>query len=216
MQMNRREFLKSIAALGAAFTVPFEALAVASDAAIDDLWQEALGSPTTFYVNDWRMLSADAEPYSPSTRGEMLMIEPVASRLELIALARDEGDVSDAIEEVMADEKADPGADWEDWVAHADDDTLEYLIDKANQWVNGELDSDDWERANISGYSSTGSALRFFRDDFEYNELFDIAIVEGDCPGSSYFAAELRMDIAEANVLALEQGIPIRFASMEV
>ena len=110
------------------------------------------------------------------------------------------------------DEETDPDGDWEYWVARADDDTIEYLIDQANKWVNGVPDSDDWERATLSGYSSTGSALRFFRDDFEYNELFDIAVIEGDCPGSSYFAAELRMDIEEANALAIENDIPIRFA----
>ena len=40
----------------------------------------------------------------------------------------------------------------------------------------------------------------------------NIVVIEGDCPGSSYFAAELRMDLDEANVLAEEFDIPIRFA----
>jgi hypothetical protein len=54
--------------------------------------------------------------------------------------------------------------------------------------------------------------LRFFRDDFEYGDDFDIVVVEGDCPGSSYFAAELRMSIEDANDLAEGMGLPIRFA----
>jgi hypothetical protein len=214
--MNRRDFLKSLAALGVAFTIPLEALAVVSDAVIDDVWQEAIGTPMTFYVNESRTLSADSEPYVPSSRGEMLSIDPVADRDDLIALAQDEWDVCNIIEESMNDdEDANPDADWEGWLAQADDDTVEYLIDQANKWVNGEPGEQDWERADLAGYSNTGSALRFFRDDFEYNEMFDISIIEGDCPGSSYFAAELGMDIEEANALAIEEGIPIRFAWME-
>ena len=58
--MNRRDFLKSLAALGAAFTIPLEALAVVSDAVIDDVWQEAIDDPMTFHVNEWRTISADA------------------------------------------------------------------------------------------------------------------------------------------------------------
>ena len=213
--MNRRDFLKSLAALGAAFTIPLEALAVVSDAVIDDVWQEATDSPMTFYVSEGGTLSADSEPYAPSTRGEMLMIDPVTDRDELIALARDEWDVSYGIEEYMTEnEDADPNADWEGWIDQADDDTVEYLIDQANEWVQGTPGEGDWERANISGYSNTGSALRFFRDDFEHNEMFDISIIEGDCPGSSYYAAELGMDLDEANALAIDQGIPIRFALM--
>ena len=215
--MNRRDFLKSLAALGAAFTIPLEALAVVSDTVIDDVWQEAIDAPMTFYVNEWRTLSTDSEPYAPSTRGEMLMIEPVNSREELLSLARDEESVASLIERNMSyDADADPKGDWEDWLERADDDTAEYLIEQANNWVTGDPDSNDWEQANISGYSNTGGALSFFRHDFEYNEMFDISIIDGDCPGSSYFAAELGMDIDEANALAIEQGIPIRFAWMEV
>ncbi len=70
----------------------------------------------------------------------------------------------------------------------------------------------DYERADIGGYSGRGQALCFFRDEFEDNDLFDIVIVEGDCPGSSYFAAELRMNIEQANALAAECAVPIRFA----
>lgn len=56
-----------------------------------------------------------------------------------------------------------------------------------------------------------GDALRFFSH-FEHIEDFDIRIVEGDCPGSSYFAAELRSSIEEANAIAESLSIPIRFA----
>ncbi len=47
-------------------------------------------------------------------------------------------------------------------------------------------------------------------------ELLDalgVLIVEGEHPGSSYYAAELRNDIEEANGVAQSLGLPFRFKS---
>ena len=70
------------------------------------------------------------------------------------------------------------------------------------------LTEQDWEIANRRGYTDQGSALTYFRDDFEFNNLFNIVIVEGD-QGSSYYAAELHMHVDDANQLAVEEGIPV-------
>lgn len=212
--MNRREFLQSIAALGISLAIPLETLAKASESVIDTVWQAALGSPATFYVLEYGALTTDAVETYPTTRAELLDFEPISSREELLYLARDEWAVSNMIEEYMGDSgEVDPNDDWDDWLARADDNTVGYLIDQANDWITGIPNESDYERADISGYSGRGQALRFFRNDFEYCADFDIVIVEGDCPGSSYFAAELRMDIDEANAYAVEYGIPIRFAA---
>lgn len=61
-------------------------------------------------------------------------------------------------------------------------------------------------------YNGQALAMRFFQDDVAFCDELDIAIVEGDCPGSSYFAAELRIRVKEANKRAEVIGIPIRFA----
>ena len=211
--MNRRDFLKSLIALGGAVVVPLEALATASETMIDVAWQTAIDSPVTFYVNEWGALSSSATPYAPSTRLELFSIDPIIDRNDLIGLAQDKWDVAYLIEQAMADEEdADPEGDWEDWIEQADDNTVQSLITDANRWLNAVPDEGDWESADLGGYSDRGRALHFFRDEFDENELFDIAVIEGDCPGSSYFAAELRMDIEEANALAIENDIPIRFA----
>ncbi len=57
-----------------------------------------------------------------------------------------------------------------------------------------------------------GSALEFFRQ-MSSDELdaLDISIVEGDRPGSSYEAAELSGDVANANRVALARKIHVRF-----
>lgn len=42
-------------------------------------------------------------------------------------------------------------------------------------------------------------------------DALNIVVIDGCCPGSTYYAAELRMDLDEANRLATEQGWPVRF-----
>jgi hypothetical protein len=43
-------------------------------------------------------------------------------------------------------------------------------------------------------------------------EELGVVIVEGDRPGSTYFAAELRQSIPDANRAAARLGLPFRFA----
>ena len=51
--MNRLDFLKSLAAIGAAFTLPLDAIATAPDSAIDRVWHDATASPVVFYVREY-------------------------------------------------------------------------------------------------------------------------------------------------------------------
>ena len=210
--MNRRDFLKSLAAIGGAIAIPFDAIAIAPDLVINQAWQAAIAAPVTFYVNEYGAISTEADPYASTTRLALLELEEVFDIRMLISLALEEWRVANLIEEAMADdEAADPEGDWQTWLAQADSNTVDDLISETNDWLDGEPDERDWEKANHRGYSGRGAALSYFRDCFEDNDLLDIVIVEGDCPGSSYFAAELRMSLPEANALVEEHGIPIRF-----
>jgi hypothetical protein len=62
--------------------------------------------------------------------------------------------------------------------------------------------------------TAQGAALMFFRD-MEGDDLdtLGVDVVEGMHPGSTYYAAELRGDIHEANRTAEEAGIPVRFVT---
>jgi hypothetical protein len=42
-------------------------------------------------------------------------------------------------------------------------------------------------------------------------DALGVVIIEGEHPGSSYFAAELRIPVEEANAIAEENGWTIRF-----
>jgi hypothetical protein len=64
--------------------------------------------------------------------------------------------------------------------------------------------------------TAQGTALEFFREMSEEDlEKLGVVIIEGECPGSTYFAAELREAIEEANRVALEAGIPVRFMAQD-
>ena len=55
-------------------------------------------------------------------------------------------------------------------------------------------------------------AFRLFWDfDPEILDALEIYVVEGDSPGSTYYAAELKAEIGEANRTAEKLGVPWRF-----
>ncbi len=60
--------------------------------------------------------------------------------------------------------------------------------------------------------TAQGAALEFFRSmDANSVDLLGVDIVEGEHPGSTYYAAELRGDIEAANTAAISCGLAVRF-----
>ncbi len=60
--------------------------------------------------------------------------------------------------------------------------------------------------------TAQGAALEFFRSmDNKSADLLGVEIFEGDHPGSTYHAAELRGDIDAANTAAISCGLAVRF-----
>ena len=222
--MNRREFLKSLVAIGWSATLPAISIAEAPEAVIDQVWSEAMTNPMVFYVKPWETISFGNDDDYPRTRRALFDIAPVASREDLFLL-RDELSTfewfleNEWLERSETEDEDDEDSgfraasfeDWRSWLKAAPDDVIDEVVDHANAWLEEFPGETDWENANLRGYTDQGSALTYFRDDFEFNDLFNIVIVEGDHPGSSYYAAELHMDVDDANQLAADEGIPVRF-----
>jgi len=56
--------------------------------------------------------------------------------------------------------------------------------------------------------------MEFFQSmDVDQLETLGVEVVEGEHPGSTYYAAELRNDIDQANRAAQQAGIPVRFVA---
>jgi hypothetical protein len=165
-----------------------------------------------FYVKPWGTLSFGFDENWPSSRSSLFGLDPVTGVRDIRQLAGDFWTFTAVLENAWHEyDEAGAFADWKSWLAHASDEAVEDLVDLANSWLDDPADESDWELANRRGYTEQGAALSYFRDSCAFNDLFNIVIVEGDHPGSSYYAAELQMDVAEANALAIEEGLPIRF-----
>jgi hypothetical protein len=71
----------------------------------------------------------------------------------------------------------------------------------------------NWEDDHLpKNGTAQGAALELFQSmDGATLDILGVEIVEGEHPGSSYYAAELTGDIDLANKAAAEAGIPVRF-----
>ena len=90
------------------------------------------------------------------------------------------------------------------------------------EWVTPEIEKwfespPDWafedDYLPQSG-TAQGAAMEFFQSmDVDQLDALGIDVVEGEHPGSTYYAAELRNDIDQANRAAQQAGIPVRFVA---
>jgi hypothetical protein len=105
-----------------------------------------------------------------------------------------------------------------DWVLQLSIKEFKELCSQMEKWAETEP---DWinEEADYFVVSASGQdyAFTFFRDydDQEALNELGVEVVEGDRPGSTYFAAELSIPVEEANTKAEKAGIPIRFVAEE-
>jgi hypothetical protein len=103
----------------------------------------------------------------------------------------------------------------QEWLENLNQNEFDSVVLEITKWLAAEP---NW----ISEYEYFGdmadgqsAALNFFRDvDLESLSGIKIDIVEGEHPGSTYYAAELMMDTAEANAIALREDVPLRFRSV--
>lgn len=105
----------------------------------------------------------------------------------------------------------DPDSGWCDWVRHEGDPGLAGFKELIEDWL---AESIDWDEAEWfdSCWSGQSAALGFFSGlDAEVRKLLGVVIIEGEHPGSSYYAAELRGEIGPANEAAQALGLAFRF-----
>jgi hypothetical protein len=108
-----------------------------------------------------------------------------------------------------------------------DSDEFIELLKNVQEW----FEEEPWDDDELSPYNSEiisplngyDAAFKLFLEgddsyDIEPNEIADalkISVIEGEHPGSTYYAAELTMSIDEANQLAKDNNYPIRFVEVD-
>lgn len=259
--MDRRQFLKAVAAAGIGTQIPVDWNAgAASDTEISRAWAALDEEPLVLEVINSRTLAVAGYP-EPTRRSdtfnlslgwletphdlaiEMRQCPPLAwaiaekcEELKYEALdeleerfweeqrdaagsAEDDSGANERIRALLdAEEGKWPSSDDEEgmtrWVESIDEATFKDLLEVVREWLDEEP---DW--VNESDFFSDfadgqSTALSLLRDmDPEVLEVLGIAIVEGECPGSTYYAAELEKNLDEANAVAVREKIPIRFVA---
>ena len=235
---SRRRFLQGLAALGASIALPgpFEQ---ASAEAIDSAWAKAVAEPWYFEISEWGSIVEPGIP-EPRVRSDVFEVwdrrprdpDHLISEIEQIAplqsafqgLAEDrcsdleadlkglaEGSRRRACIERLLEEMSDPDEGWMAWIRDEGTGGIDQFWEHIQEWLDAPINwsESDWFPPDWHGQ---GRAYRFFRDmDPEVLAALGVVIIEGDHPGSDYFAAELRGEIDEANAAATNLGLPFRF-----
>lgn len=217
--MERRAFLKTLVALGVAVTVPVD-LTTASPTEVDQAWTAAASRWQLFEVNRYGTLSF-ANFESPRTRRDAYDL-PEAAKITANDI-EDCGPLSRHLEcyfdELVADHEEeliaagiDPELGWRAWYESTSDEARAAVARAIEAWLDEEPDwGDEWEDLYVTG-DPQGAAYYYLRTQaWDALDALSIKIVEGDHPGSTYFAAELRIDPDAANAIAERLGLDVRF-----
>lgn len=88
----------------------------------------------------------------------------------------------------------------------------EQVVPEIREWFDSPPDWDYEDDYLPKEATAQGAAMEFFESmDGETLDILGVEIVEGEHPGSTYYAAELTVPIGQANKAAAAAGIPVRF-----
>jgi hypothetical protein len=208
--MNRRSFLKALAAIGSSFALPVSS---ASETALDKTWTKLLREPQIFYVLDNGLITTSEEGIAidVSSRAALWGVSIPTTQEELLALAESKWDIPGVIESIpLKDGRY--VSDWQSWIQKSRS-NLKKALDAVRAWLSQSPNEIDIELAMSSECTGQGEAYLFFSTYDECNEALDIDIVESDTLWSHYGGAELRSSVADANERAIKLGLPVRFIS---
>ncbi len=239
MKLNRRQFLTGLLSVGATIALPV-ALAQATPAQVNTAWKQLLKDPWYFDVNECDTIvdSSIGEPKirsdvfdvycGESTAPESLICEiegcyPLTRHFQKLAWnERDEVrsslDDDESLSylarkrlERLAKALDDEDEGWAGWVLLEGNKGLPKFKGEVEDWLASPIEWSEYEW--FPRYATShGSALGFFESlPYETLEALGVVIIEGEHPGSTYFAAELRQPIEDANVAAEELELPFRF-----
>lgn len=221
--MDRRTFLKTLSALvGSALALPAD-LASASDAQVDAAWRQVGGDWDLFEVGPSGTLS-DARFEPPATRRDAYDLDFIThfdneeiERTESLQyhVERLCGDWLDAHPQCAGTPAYEAATedDWKAWADSLDAEDRRWLDAGIEDWLDAPPDMNfEWDELQFDA-TAQGRAYNHFNNHADPNmmDALNIVVIDGCCPGSTYYAAELRMDLDEANRLAAEQGWSVRF-----
>lgn len=225
--MNRRAFLGSLVATGLLPLTP--AVGATLDDLVEQLDRELAREPLHFLVDthgelslaDWEpaldrftaydVAPEDLDPREARFADRLWQLDPL--RVEVAEFFR---------EQQEAYGQFDMGQD--DW--DYDEEAVMRLVGASNRptlaalrkhllaWFAEDVSSEERDRNDIvRPVDGRQWAFRMFWSDVDgLGEAFDIVVIEGEHPGSSYYAAQMGLSVVEANRVARQLGLPITFS----
>jgi hypothetical protein len=240
IEINRRAFLQSLVLAGASYVLPAKATKAQVDKIWSDAqlnpWYFEVDDYGTLVDADINEPQVWADVFDITTSGnnkiknlisEIEGCPPLSSYLnraledEIESLEEDlEHEESENSKEQKAllkkigklrefrDEYDEP---WVDWIELEGENGISKFNKLIDEWLSEPV---DWMQSEFFPARSgpQGAALGFFQDQpYEVLDALGVVVVEGEHPGSTYYAAELKSDIDDANNAAIAAGIPVRF-----
>lgn len=231
-EINRRTFLQALIAAGASYILP----AKASKTQVDKVWAEAQTNPWFFEVNDYGTIADEgqedqiwAEIFDVDTRTiktvEDLIFTlntciPLQIFFNVLALdeideLKNEAGLAGELELIDIQKKIDALEEydepWQQFIEMNGGADIAAHVQKIDEWLKEPI---EWEKSEWFPRNAgrQGKALSFFNNQpIELLNLLGVVIIEGEHPGSGYFAAELRNGIDQANEEVEALSLPFRF-----
>lgn len=245
IQINRRTFLQALIAAGASYALPAKATQVQVDKvwaeAQTNPWYFEVNDYGTLVDTDvsepqvWadvfditvnehstpESLIREIESCSPLCTH---MSEALDKEIESLEEDLDEDAPTNSKEQkallrkinALKDARDEYEEPWQEWIELEGKNGIAKFNALIEDWLSDPI---DWMQSDFFPVRSgpQGAALGFFQDQpYELLDALGVVVIEGEHPGSSYYAAELRQDIAKANAVAVDLGLPFRFKTETV
>src|SRR3974390_3202243 len=109
----------------------------------------------------------------------------------------------------LADELEDEDEGWKKWIITEGDEGTRRFKKATVDWLAAPI---EWTEDMPDNPTAQDSAKRFFEhEDLATLDKLSVSIVEGESPGSTYYAAELSGTVEKANEIAQQLGLSYRF-----
>lgn len=113
---------------------------------------------------------------------------------------------------LIADIEADPSEALHDWLLWTVKSGLRDCRSALTRWLAEAPDFNQIEYFQNTSWSGQTAAMAWFENlPKAQRDVLGVIVVAGDCPGSSYFAAELHGAVEDANAAAARLGLACRF-----
>ena len=189
-----------------------------------------------FTVNTWGTIT-DPDFEAPQTWGDVFpqvdpagirswkdvldevdRCSPLVSRFQMLAFREADRlanlwpmQSSPVASQILSALEADPDDGWRTWVEMEGDKGVARFQAEIAQWRQKPADALQVGSLALNQVAQAHAKAFFEQIDGDTLDALGVVIAEGDHPGSSYHAAELRGSLEVANERAAERGLPFRF-----